>query len=139
MLWVWRKEMLVFCFCVLTLSKTETNLHKSLQFWLKNTEKKVFTVQSRLKIVKLCPVKKRNRIKNLHCAKAQRSRSKEKKRLSLLLLFFFLFSPSKLPRDFFCCNPSKKDSLDMIKTSQSIWKARSSKDNQLAFGLCVSP
>ena len=25
-------------------------------------------------------------------------------------------------RDFFCCNPSKKDSLDKIKTSQSIWK-----------------
>ena len=62
----------------------------------------------------------KNRIKNYHCARAQREAKKERKKRLSLLLFFFLFSPSKLPRDFFCCNPSKKDSLDKIKTSQSI-------------------
>ena len=49
-----------------------------------------------------------------------RQRKNEKK--DFLFFFFFPFLPSKLPREVFCCNPSKKDSLDKIKTSQSIWK-----------------
>ena len=44
------------------------------------------------------------------------------KKKDFLFFFFFPFLPSKLPREVFCCNPSKKDSLDKIKTSQSIWK-----------------
>ena len=44
------------------------------------------------------------------------------KKKDFLFFFFFPFLPSKLPREVFCCNQSKKDSLDKIKTSQSIWK-----------------
>ena len=66
----------------------------------------------------MCLLNEQNSLKICHCAmKAKKERKKRD-----FLFFLPFFSPSKLPRDFFCCNPSKKDSLDKIKTSQSIWK-----------------
>ena len=82
-------------------------------FWTKSCEK-----------LPLCKVKKEeknamNKILWKTAIVQWRHRKNEKKGT---FSFFFPFLPSKLPRDFFCCNPSKKDSLDKIKTSQSIWK-----------------